>query len=1383
MNKKIFLIGFVIIFLIGSVLATDIGYIVKNPSRLNADDNIIINSLNDADYNVEVLDDVSVSGEYDILIVSENIRDITWLFNNQNQKTLFLSKLAAENAGLSGNSGITSSNQIMIDNNQNSITMGFGLGTETIYKDINTINYLSDCKPIGSQSLASSSFEWRSVLLALDKGSLLVNGVCIRRDKPLYEKNVFFGLPKASKWNNNAKELFINSVDWLLEEKDFDGDGYDSVDVGGNDCDDSNSEINPGADDIPYNNIDEDCSGSDLTDVDGDGYDGVDGNGNDCNDNDDSIYPDADEILDNINQNCINDPPILDDINDIYVTEGNLIQIISNAEDVDGDDLTYSISDENADFVDNGDGDFTWQTQTGDAGDYSIRIEVDDGVLSDFKLFHVYVLPKIVINEFVSNPSEGKEWVELYNTNLMNFDLSDCVLEDDANHELQLTGILDSEEFVVFEFEGSVLNNGGDTIKLICGNNIIDEIEYGSGKAVVPDEDESAGRDPNGKDTDNYDDFIIFKTPTKGLPNDADMTPPVLTILSPENNIEFSVDEVNLSFEITDDKADVLTCDLYLNNVKINEINVDNGNVGKFNLVNLDDNDYIWKVECSDTTNTVFDERNFKVDEPDAPVLSPIQNIVVDEGELIEITASGTDADVGDVLDYSIDDGGIGFVDNGDGNFTWQTNYNDDGTYYIEISVDDGVGGKDTKEVKIVVNNVNAPPVIDDVTDIVVDEDSGFTNNIELNAVDPDANDGTDGINRFVLIEEDVNKVDCSLSDRLFGVEPAIDFNGDASCTVRVYDNENAYDETIINIHVTNINDAPVITSYSPIFNPIITEDGDYDFSVDWKDIDNVNANIKAEWFVDNVEEGLGDNYEFTANSVGYYDIKAVVSDLDEHKNVMSSVEQVWDVRASDIPVVDGYTRNTTDFSGMDDDDLIDIFPFILEKENGKIEFLESVDLRHTVDFIHYADILLGLIGIDTNYLSGLKNIPARLSFYNLDYEKTPTIYYNNEFTLDYDDITNVCPLDMCYNKNYDNETGILSFEVDDVKSFKIGEMLSCSGMGGNLCSSDEFCDGGLIDALEDECCAVRCTEKPLQFDDINQCEQISDKIKIRIKDPNKNEEFKIGEPVNLKLEITNKADEDLDFDVDVYLYDLSDDNTEEDYDDEINIDEGDKEKIEFEFDIPEDLDEKNDYAIYVKVIDEDDLYCNENYVKIDVEREKHDVVLKDYLIETTDLSCNDDLYVEAKVKNIGASDEDVFLRLNVPELGISEKTSEFELEKYDEEDTTIKYLKGKIPNDIKPGNYEIKLSAFFDDGNEEYSVSEKVFINCKQEITDITNIDTIRMQEPPKKVPSTRRISYFDNFFMYLSSPDVITYLIILNAVLAVGILIFILILLFKRF
>ena len=79
--------------------------------------------------------------------------------------------------------------------------------------------------------------------------------------------------------------------------RDRDGDGYDDT----TDCDDANSAINPGAEEQPYNGLDDDCEP--LTpddDLDGDGYPLA----SDCDDQDRHVSPDADEVCDGADNNC-----------------------------------------------------------------------------------------------------------------------------------------------------------------------------------------------------------------------------------------------------------------------------------------------------------------------------------------------------------------------------------------------------------------------------------------------------------------------------------------------------------------------------------------------------------------------------------------------------------------------------------------------------------------------------------------------------------------------------------------------------------------------------------------------------------------------------------------------------------------------------------------------------------------------------------------------------------------------------------------------------------------------------------------------------------------------------------------------------------------------
>ena len=66
---------------------------------------------------------------------------------------------------------------------------------------------------------------------------------------------------------------------------------------GGEDCDDTDPDIHPGAADTRGDFVDQNCDGVDGVDADGDGHASTDSGGGDCDDADPDIHPDAEDIL------------------------------------------------------------------------------------------------------------------------------------------------------------------------------------------------------------------------------------------------------------------------------------------------------------------------------------------------------------------------------------------------------------------------------------------------------------------------------------------------------------------------------------------------------------------------------------------------------------------------------------------------------------------------------------------------------------------------------------------------------------------------------------------------------------------------------------------------------------------------------------------------------------------------------------------------------------------------------------------------------------------------------------------------------------------------------------------------------------------------------
>lgn len=231
--------------------------------------------------------------------------------------------------------------------------------------------------------------------------------------------------------------------------------------------------------------------------------------------------------------------------------------------------------------------------------------------------------------------------------------------------------------------------------------------------------------------------------------------------------------------------------------------------------------------------------------------------------------------------------------------------------------------------------------------------------------------------------------------------------------------------------------------------------------------------------------------------------------------------------------------------------------------------------------------------------------------------------------------------------------------------------------------------------------------------------------LELTLDEPDSGETFKPGEDLEIQVTVENNDDEDLDVKVVAFLYNVNEQDEEKKVSSEVvEVEEDDEEDFELTLQLPTNLDENDDYVLYVKAYEDghESSNCNYESAEIQVERESHDVVVQEVKLLPDTVTCGEKVTAHVTVENIGTEDEDdVYVEFLAKDFSAKQESGEFDLEEYDDSDSDyLAQFTFDVPKTTKAGEYFVEALVHYNDGDSD-SVMQKLVVTCDEEETQET--------------------------------------------------------------
>ncbi len=759
-------------------------------------------------------------------------------------------------------------------------------------------------------------------------------------------------------------------------------------------------------------------------------------------------------------------------------------------------------------------------------------------------------------------------------------------------------------------------------------------------------------------------------------------------------------------------------------------------NCNGLDLIDVDGDGFDFLEDCDDYDSSIYPGaqdlmKNCINDGPTILNLNELEEMSFSEGDEIILEISATDPESDEIF-YFINSSLFNQNPDNKKQFVWIPSYEDQGEYFFEISVRDSEF-ETIMISKISVMNKNRPPRIYGPSEISWDEDMEIKINLMQYSRDEDLDEVNFKVNK--ISDNFIYDLDSKTGELI--LKAAKDYSGEGYLDLEISDYELSSELKNIRLIVNPINDAPILLKE---IDDITLNEDTYlenflnlnEYFYDSDSLIDYGSDFARHMSIE-INNGIVSIYPLK----DWYGIENIIFYATDDKEIAYSNEVTIIVEEVQEPPKIKELECLTEINEDEDysceiiaeDIENDFLYYSIIEENNMSCFFEGNVIRYNPYPNYFGNAYCKLrVDDGKDYDETILEVkvlpvqdPPYIKLKNPDSDPKILVGNDLKFSVDAIDIDGddlsikwfIESTEVGSGESYlfKQDLGIYSLKaiIEDGTHSKealwnvfVGDYnsFSCSEVGAYLCNENEMCTGKELDTLGlDErsiCCSTKCVKMPPKFKDADTCNALNSNISIEIRNPEEDESLEIGERVTIKTIIKNNFEEDLDFDVYAYLYDITEDESILELEESLDVDENKRETIRFEFDVPGDIDEDNEFAILVVA---EDNVCSQAYQNIKIERKKEDIRIIDFKINNQELLCGDFIEGDIKLKNLGRRDSDVSVKLINSELGIEHRLDSFELEKYDEEDEISKDFLIKIPDNSKQGVYSLK--AVVDYGEE----------------------------------------------------------------------------------